>query len=133
MLRSVLSVAGSAIFVAVLLSAPRAVSAADEPITIAARFYPAPGREAEAEAEAEARLLQVVAYVRKAEPGAMYRLHRSSSEPTTFLFYETYASQAALEQHSKVTVPAFGKEYGPALDGLWARPPAVETFRELAR
>jgi quinol monooxygenase YgiN len=129
MFRSILSVAGSAIFIAVLLSAPPAASAADEPITISARFYPAPGREA----EAEARLLQVVAYVRKAEPGAIYRLHRSSNEPTAFLFYETYASQAALEQHSKVTLPAFGKEYGPTPEGLWARPPAIETFRELAR
>jgi quinol monooxygenase YgiN len=129
MFRSILSVAGSVTLVAVLLSAPLTASAADEPITVAARFYPAPGREA----EAEARLLQVVAYVRKAEPGAMYRLHRSSNEPTTFLFYETYASQAAREQHSKVTLPAFGKEYGPAPEGLWVRPPEVETFRELAR
>ena len=119
MFRSILSVVGSIIFVAALLTTPRAAFAADEPITISARFDPAPGREA----EAEARLLQIVAYVRKAEPGAIYRLHRSSNEPTTFLFYETYASQAALEQHSKVTLPAFRKEYGPTPEGLWARPP----------
>jgi quinol monooxygenase YgiN len=112
-----------------LLSAPRAVSAADEPITVVARLYPAPGREA----EAEARLLQYVAYSRRVEPGAMYRLHRSSNEPTTFLLYATYASQAAREQHPKVTVPAFEKEFGPAPEGLWARPRVVETFRELAR
>jgi quinol monooxygenase YgiN len=88
-----------------------------------------PGREA----EAEVRLLQVVAYVRKAEPGAIYRLHRSSSEPTSFVFYETYASQAALDQHRKVTIAGYMKEYGPPAEGLWARTPTVEMFRELAR
>ena len=117
------------LFVAVFLAAPRTASAADEPITIAARFYPAPGREA----EAEARLLQTVAYVRRVEPSTVYRLHRSSSEPATFLFYETYASQINLEQHSKVTLPAFRKEYGETPEGLWARPPMIEIFRELAR
>jgi quinol monooxygenase YgiN len=129
MFRSVFSVAVGGFSVAVLLAVPRAASAADEPITIAARFYPTPGREA----EAEARLLQTVAYVRKAEPSTVYRLHRSSSEPVTFLFYETYASQVSLEQHSKVTLPAYRKEYGATPEGLWARQPTIETFRELAR
>ena len=95
----------------------------------------APGHQAQPgrEAEAEARLLQTVAYVRRVEPSTVYRLHRSSSEPATFLFYETYASQNNLEQHSKVTLPAFRKEYGETPEGLWARPPMIEIFRELAR
>ena len=129
MFRSMFSLAVGASCLTTLLASPSAATAADEPITITARFSPAPGREA----EAQARLLQVVAYVRRVEPGAMYRLHRSSGEPTTFLFYETYPSQAALDHHSKVTLPAFAKEYGPTPEGLWAGAPAIETFRELAR
>lgn len=129
MSRSMFSVVGAAICLAVLLGTPRTASAADDPITVVARYDPAPGREA----EAEARLLQVVAYVRKAEPGAAYHLHRSTGEPTSFVFYETYASQAAFDQHMKVTIAAFMKEYGPPAAGLWARPPKIETFRELAR
>ena len=129
MFRSVFSMVLGGLSLAVFLAAPHTASAADEPITIAAWLYPAPGREA----EAEARLLQVVAYVRRVEPSTVYRLHRSSSEPVTFLFYETYASQNDLEQHSKVTLPAFRKEYGENPEGLWARPPMIQKFRELAR
>ena len=129
MFRSAYSIVLGGISLSVFLAAPHTALAADQSITIAAWLYPAPGREA----EAEARLLQLVAYVRRVEPSTIYRLHRSNSEPATFLFYEVYDSQNSLDQHSKITLPAFRKEYGENPEGLWARPPMVQKFRELAQ
>ena len=123
MFRSAYSIVLGGISLIVFLAAPHTALAADQSITIAAWLYPAPGREA----EAEARLLQLV------EPSTIYRLHRSNSEPATFLFYEVYDSQNSLDQHSKITLPAFRKEYGENPEGLWARPPMVQKFRELAQ
>jgi quinol monooxygenase YgiN len=112
----------------VLSGSPIIALAAEEPVTISARFYPAPGREA----EAEAFLLKVVAFVRGTEPNSTFRLHRSLKEPTVFFFYEVYPTQGAREAHAKGTLPAFGKQFGPPPEGLFARPPEIEAFRELS-
>jgi quinol monooxygenase YgiN len=100
---------------------------ADEQVIIAARFYPAPGREA----ELETRLLKTVKFVRQAEPNITYRLHRSAQEPTVFLFYEVHASEAARDQHRQI-VAAFQQELGPRPEGIFSRPPEVEVYRLLA-
>jgi quinol monooxygenase YgiN len=128
MRHSVLSLASTVLCFGLLLGAPSIASAADESVALVARINAAPGREA----EAEARLLLVVAFVRKAEPGTTYRLYRSSKDPTVFIFYEVYQTQAAYEQHSKVTLPAFRKEYGPTPEGLYVRPPEIELLQALA-
>src|SRR5258707_2586232 len=73
----------------------------DEPIITVNRLYPAPGREA----ELEARLVRIVKYLKKAEPTVTYRLHRSAKEPTVFMFYTIFPSQAALD-HGRETVAA---------------------------
>jgi len=121
------TLAAVAAYSALLLAIPGISFAADESVTIVARVYAAPGREA----EAEARLVKVVAFVRKAEPGTVYRLYRSKKDPTVFMFYEVYPSDAARAHHGKVTLPAFAKEYGPAPKGLFARPIDVDVYRAL--
>ena len=122
--RSQLLLAGPILCLALLSVVADAASAADDSIAVTARFYATPGREA----EVEARLLQVVAFVRKAEPNITYRLQRSQKDPTVFLFYEVYPTAAAREAHGKVTMPAFAKEYDPPPEGLYSRPPEVETY-----
>ena len=121
------SLAGTALAAACLLSSPVSSRAAKESVTVIARFVATPGREA----ELEARLLKTVEFVRKAEPAYTYRLHRSSKDPSVFLFYEIYPSQAAVDQHSNVTLPASRREFGPLAEGLLARPPEIERFTAL--
>lgn len=46
-------------------------------------------------------LLAMVGATRK-EPGCLcYNLHQSKKDPTEFMFYEQWASQAALDAHGK--------------------------------
>ena len=64
-------------------------------VTILARFRAKPGREA--------RLLQELKRLpepTRAEEGCItYDLHQSQSDPALFVFYENWASQAALDAH----------------------------------
>jgi len=105
-----------------------AMARADERVVIVARYYPAPGREA----ELEARLLGSLKYVKQAEPNVAYRLHRSAKEPTVFLFFEVYPSQAARDQQLTETLAALRKEAGPMPEGFLSRPPEVEAYGFLA-
>jgi quinol monooxygenase YgiN len=109
------------------LAALPEISVADESIAVIAHFHVAPGREA----EAEARLRKVVEFVRMAEPGITYRLYRSQKDPSVFVFYEVYPSMTAIEQHRKVTLPAFLKQFGKAPQGLFSGPPEVERMQAL--
>jgi quinol monooxygenase YgiN len=103
-------------------------SAAD-PVVVLVRVFPAPGRQD----ELQAQYLKRIEYLRKAEPGATFRLHRSKKEPVTFLWYEVYESQAAYDNHLKVVMPAYRKEAGPTPEGLLAKPSESEAYSELAR
>jgi len=60
-------------------------------------------RAAKGKGDALAALLtEQVGVVRKAEPGCLaYRVHRSTKDPEVFLFYETYADDAAFDVHRK--------------------------------
>ena len=60
-------------------------------------------RAAKGKGDALAALLtEQAAAVRAAEPGCLlYRPHRSTRDPDVFVFYETYADDAALEAHRK--------------------------------
>jgi len=104
------------------------IARADEQVVIVSRFCPTPGREA----ELEARFLRSVQFVKQAEPNITYRLHRSTKEPTVFLYYEVYPSQAAFDHHRTQTLAAFRKEAGQPPEGIFSRPPEVETYRLLA-
>jgi quinol monooxygenase YgiN len=101
----------------------------DGPIVLVSRFYATPGREN----EVQARFLKIVEFVRKAEPNTVYRLHRSAQEPAVFLWYEAYESQAALDTHRNVVMPAFLKEQGPRIEGLFSRPPETESYIDISR
>jgi quinol monooxygenase YgiN len=102
---------------------------AGDPVVVTVKVYPTPGRED----ELQAQYLKRVEYLRKAEPGATFRLHRSTKEPVTFLWYEIYPSKEAYENHLKVVMPAFRKEAGPTPEGVIARPSESETYIELAQ
>jgi quinol monooxygenase YgiN len=66
------------------------------PVTLLARFRAKPGQEA--------RLLQELKRLpgpTRAETGCItYELHQSQTDPALFVFYENWASQAALDAHS---------------------------------
>jgi len=109
-----------------ITSAP--VLAADEPIiVVVVRFFPAEGRED----EAQARLAKLAKFVPTVNPGVTFQLHRSIKGPAVLLLYETFPSQAALDNQPKTVLPAFMKEFGAAPDGLFVRPNEVEFYRRL--
>ncbi len=107
---------------------PHAASAAEQVVVVVTTF-PAEGRED----ELQARSLKQVEFLRKAEPTATFRLHRNSKVPTTFLWYEVYESQAAYDNHLKVVIPNFVKEFGRTPEGLYAKPPEFTSYIELAK
>ena len=62
-------------------------------LSVVARLKAAPGKGA-----FQALLVEQAGVVRAAEPGCLvYRVHRSTTDPDVFLFYETYADDAAFE------------------------------------
>lgn len=75
--------------------------------------------KAGSEAAFEAASQEMIAHVKKNEPGTLtYVLHRAAGDPTEFLFYEAYTDQAALMTHSssEVLQKYFGT-IGGMLDG----------------
>jgi quinol monooxygenase YgiN len=116
---------GLVIVAAALMSGGSTAHAADEPIVVTARFYITPGQEAAYEEFGK----KVVEYVRRAEPDIIYRLQRSIKDPSVFVFYKVYQSEAAFDNHVKVVLPALTKEIGPCPEGILARAPEVEKFR----
>lgn len=102
---------------------------AAEPIVVVVKVFPSAGRED----ELQAQYLKRIEFLRKSEPNATFRLHRSTKSPVTFLWYEVYPSQDAYDNHLKVVMPAFRKEFGPTPDGVIAKPSQSETYFELAK
>ncbi len=102
---------------------------AAEPIVVIVKVFPTPGRED----ELQAAYLKRIEYLRKSEPRASFRLHRSKKDPATFLWYETYESPEAYENHLKIVMPAFRKESGPTPEGIIAKPSEAESYVELAK
>lgn len=83
------------------------------------------------ENEVEQALKTMVAAVKASEAGPVvaYSLHRLESDPTTFLFYEQYADDAAMAAHGKTEHMA---ALGAALRGNLAGRMAVERVTFLA-
>jgi quinol monooxygenase YgiN len=102
---------------------------ADGSIVMIRKNFPTPGRED----ELQMRWLKLLEFFRKTEPNATFQVHRTTKEPVVFLWYEAFESQAALDNHLKVVVPAFQKEFGPTPDGILARPSEAETYRNLSK
>jgi quinol monooxygenase YgiN len=83
------------------------------------------------EKELEALLKRQVAAVRANEPDCLaYRLHRLGQDPTTFLFYEQYRTEAAFDAHRKAPHLAAYRERREK-EGLTEGAAEVEIFRSL--
>lgn len=82
---------------------PAPAVAAEEPIVIVIRFFPAEGRED----EAQARLAKLATFVPKVNAGVTFQLLRLAKSPAMFLMYETFPSQAAVGDQPKTVLPAF--------------------------
>ena len=65
----------------------------------------------------KAELLKMIAPTRQEEGCIEYRLHQDTSDPSVFLFFETWAGQAALERHKNS--PHY-RNYVAAVDGMLA-------------
>jgi quinol monooxygenase YgiN len=81
--------------------------------------------------ELAALLIKQAKAVRGAEPGCLvYRVHRSTSDPRLFVFYEVYADEAAFEAHR---ASAHLAEYRKLRDSqrLAAGPADVQVLRSI--
>jgi quinol monooxygenase YgiN len=96
-------------------------------LTVVAHIRAAPGR-----GDALAALLaEQAAVVLGAEPGCLiYRVHRSTRDPELFLFYETYADEAAFDAHRTAAHLAAFRERREK-EGLTAGPAQVEVYRSI--
>ena len=94
-------------------------------LTVVARI-----RAAQGKGDALAAVLaEQAAAVRAAEPGCVvYRVHRSTTDPELFLFYETYADESAFDVHRKAPHLAAFRQRRDR-EGLTAGPAEVEVFR----
>ena len=86
--------------------------------------------KAGSEAALEAAFREMITKVRT-EPGTLsYILHKSTQDPTTYFFYETYVDQAAVDFHGKTPhMKELGGKIGALLDGR----PEVTIMQEIDR
>ncbi len=85
-----------------------------------------PGKEDDFVAAAK----KMIAHVTANEPGTTaYTLHRSMADPTTFVFYESYADQAAFAAHGGSAAMA---EFFGAAGTMLAGRPDIVMFEEIA-
>ncbi len=96
-------------------------------ITVVAKLQAAPGKED----ELKSVLSEMVANVKAKEAGAVptYSLHVSDTDPSLFLFYETYRDADAFAAHSQTD---HMKAMGAKLGGLLGGRPVIERFTRIA-
>jgi quinol monooxygenase YgiN len=95
-------------------------------VTVIAKLKLKPGNEAAFEKAAK----EVIAYVKESEPGTLtYVLHRSTADPTEYVYYELYSDPAALAAHggSEPMAKFFG-----AIGGMMAGRPEITMYEEIA-
>ncbi|SMF04204.1 putative quinol monooxygenase [Desulfovibrio gilichinskyi] len=79
------------------------------------------GKEAELE-----KILRAMVFKTAQETGSMeYRLHKSTSNQGSFLFYEKYSDQAAFEAHSS---SEYCSNLGAQISDLIAEDPILEFY-----
>ncbi|CAG1005037.1 hypothetical protein BURK1_03166 [Burkholderiales bacterium] len=99
-----------------------------KPLTIIAEIRALPGKGD----ALEAFFPEQLAAVATSEPGCLaYRVHRSTTDPDQFVFYETYVDEAAFEIHQRSPVIAAFRQRREA-QGLTAGPAKIATYREVA-
>lgn len=97
------------------------------PVTLIAKIKAKQGSEN----DLEAAFHDMIKKVRAAEPGCQaYILHKSNTDATQFVWYETYADQAAFEAHRKTD---HMKEMGQRIANLLDGRPQIELLTELDR
>jgi quinol monooxygenase YgiN len=97
------------------------------PVTLIARIKAKEGSQD----QLEAAFHDMIKKVRAAEPGCQaYILHKANDDPTQFVWYETYADQAAFDNHRKTD---HMKEMGQRIANLLEGRPQVEMLTELDR
>ncbi len=95
-------------------------------LTVIARIKVKADRAAAFEDEAR----KMVAHVQANEPGTLvYACHRSTADPTVYVFYEVYRDQAAFALHGGS--PAMQAFFG-ALGGIVDGRPTIEMFEDVA-
>src|SRR6187402_946837 len=96
-------------------------------ITIVAKLQAVAGKED----ELKAVLTEMVGNVKKHEAGAVptYSLHVSDTDPTMFLFYETYRDADASTAHGQTD---HMKAMGAKLAGLLGGRPVIERYTRIA-
>lgn len=95
-------------------------------LTVIATLKVQPGKEDAFVAAAKS----MIEYVTANEPGTkQYALHRSMADPTTFVFYEVYADQAAFAAHGGS--PAMAEFFGAA-GTLLAGRPDIAMYEDIA-
>ena len=77
----------------------------------------------------EAQVQKMLAHVRENEPGTLtYVCHRSTADPTVYLFYEVYRDQAAFAAHGGS--PAMQTFFG-AMRGIVDGRPELEMYEAI--
>ena len=96
-------------------------------ITVVAKLQAQAGKED----ELKAVLSEMVGNVKQHEAGAVptYSLHVSDTDPTLFLFYETYRDQAAFDAHGQTD---HMRAMGAKLGGLLGGRPVIERYTRVA-
>jgi quinol monooxygenase YgiN len=87
--------------------------------------------KAGSETQVEAAFKEMIKQVRANEPDTLaYVLHKSVQDPTTFVFFEQYKDQAAVDAHGKTAhMKELGGKIGPHLEGR----PEVQVLHEVDR
>ena len=110
--------------VALTLGSLSAIAQQPEPLVVLVKVFPTQGREG----ELQALYLKRLEGLRKAEPEVSFKLNKSTKEPTVFLWHEVYPSQAAYDNHLKVVMANYRKEFGPTPEGILAKPSESEVY-----
>jgi quinol monooxygenase YgiN len=96
-------------------------------VTLIARIKAKQGSEG----QLQEAFQDMIKKVRAAEPGCQaYILHKANDDPTQFVWYETYADQAAFDNHRKTE---HMKEMGGRIANLLDGRPQIEILTELDR
>ena len=94
-------------------------------LTVVAEMQAQPGKE-----EALRRaVLALIEPTRKEDGCVQYDLHVHSNDPSRFVFYENWTSQAHLDRHAE---SPHIQEFRTAIADLVTAPPRIETYWRIA-